>query len=199
MKTVSLFLLLLLTTFSFRAQDYSKGIVVGLDITNVFADDNVLTYSSIVGFNINARFGHTISYRSGFFIEPGLMGKGYLDTRNVINTTIKSYYLQLPILFEFIPRDKLSFFVGPELGYLLKANARNLYISHELTDQYDRVEVAGILGIKYQATEKFDISFRVNQGIVPIQKIPLTNEIGIPIGERKLYNRYLQLSLGNTF
>lgn len=207
MKTVQLFLLFLLFhTYVYsqetkvKNEELSKGVVLGLGFSDLSSNNLLLTQANpSLSFNINARFSLQKTEVFGITMEPGFIRKGYSFNGYVGNIKIQFNYVQLPILIDLSPSEKITLFVGPEVGYLLSAQSKSGGTSSEITANYNRIELSGIVGVRYQVAENIDIGLRVNRGITTTQTIQLYNAIGVASEQLRYYNQYIQGTFGFTF
>jgi len=112
--------------------------------------------------------------------------------------THKLSYLALPVLLNYNIVESLVLQAGVETAYLLKTQD-NLKDTNDLFDdinQFNRFEISGIAGLKYNLPANVYLSVRYLHGITPFNTIEMRNEYGNSARVAKAFNRTYQLSIG---
>ncbi len=196
--------LILIFAFFTSYSQYQYGFKFGIN-------SNTQRYSSDLDV-----FNNTMGYMNAYHI--GLVGEYNLNSRFGIagellyeikgthcnktefypGYTHKLSYLALPVLFDYSVAKSLVFQAGVEAGYLLKTQDNFKDANGFLDDinQFNRLEISGIVGAKYNLPANVYLSIRYLHGITPFNTTETRNEDGNSAKEAKSFNRTYQLSVG---
>lgn len=158
------------------------GIKGGVNLTNLYVDDDVSDENMKVGFN--AGFFAKLPVTRGFSIQPELLysSKGAKETYNNFILGEGEYrfnlnYIELPVLAVFNLAKNFNLHVGPYVSYLAGVNIKDLNkdegtideVAELDADNFNRFDygVAGGLGIDIS---NFTIGARYNYGLKEIGK-----------------------------
>lgn len=158
------------------------GIKGGVNITNLYVDDDVSDENMKVGFN--AGFFAKLPVTRGFSIQPELLysSKGAKETYDNFILGEGEYrfnlnYIELPVLAVFNLAKNFNLHVGPYVSYLAGVNIKDLNkdegtideVAELDADNFNRFDygVAGGLGIDIS---NFTIGARYNYGLKEIGK-----------------------------
>lgn len=182
---------MLFVFFTSNAQNYHLDLRMGYTQSSLNADE-----PSAIPIKDRQSFGiglvHTIRpYQSkfGFSIETGYILKGARIDDEALDYRL--HYLNLPVLFDYYPTEKLKLSAGPEIGFL--ADARN-----RLTDStsvgidaiYDnRWDISGTLSVSYALDFFLDVGVRYNRSFTKFDKIDAV------LNRKDQYTEYLQIFL----
>ena len=195
---------LLMFNANLFAQEFTFGLVGGLDIANSrltnIPDEigDYRLYHPMLSFNANGHIGYKSAGFWGISLEPGYIQKGGViqydkDDRND-DVRYQLNYVQIPLLADFYLSDKISISVGPEFAYLINAKVKSNGESRNIPNYYDKnFELSGIVGFNYNLHKYFDIGLRYNHGLTYTGKITWTDKNNDFLGESKEYNQYFQL------
>ncbi len=194
MKKTLLFLFLqFILLLVISAQDFQKSIVMGVDMSYVINSQRQYKSDPLVGGNINFRLSRENERLIGTSIEPGFIRKGG-DFEYLIGEKILFTYAHLPMMLDFHVSKKFTLYTGLEYAYMIKAKNSDVTATN-IAFHYNRAEISGLAGIRFNLDEKVALNLRVNHGISPTKIIPITNEFGEKIGKLSFYNAYGQFSL----
>jgi opacity protein-like surface antigen len=192
--TLSVIVFLSIFQLNSKAQDVKFGIVAG---------PNMSTFQSNF-FDGNFRFGFhaglmtEIEFNSKWKLRPELIysqqGMVYKDQDSQSQTKYKNHndYIDVPVLLEYVFNDRFSGYIGPGLGFLLKATEIINYPGNDtktdVTDTYNRVDIGFYLGAEYYIWEKFSLGLRFYSGMMYVET-----------GANRKKNFHFQLPLSYTF
>ncbi len=98
-------------------------------------------------------------------------------------------YITIPLVAKLYGTKNLSFVVGPQVGFLLKANVRSSGDpDQDVKDQLDNVDFYAVFGSEYRFNNGVFISGRYHVGVTNLIKDESTNT--------DLKNRYLNFRIG---
>jgi hypothetical protein len=158
------------------------GIKGGVNLTNLYVDDDVSDENMKVGFN--AGFFAKLPVTRGFSIQPELLysSKGAKETYDNFIMGDGEYrfnlnYIELPVLAVFNLSKNFNLHVGPYVSYLAGVNIKDLNkdegtideVAELDADNFNRFDygLAGGLGIDIS---NFTIGARYNYGLREIGK-----------------------------
>jgi len=126
-----------------------------------------------------------IALFNAFALQPELLysGQGAKGNQNETDFTINQAYLNIPVLFKYQHGSGLFAETGPQLGFLLAANAKAGGTSTDIKSSYKSTDFSWAFGIGYKISMLHaGIDARYNLGISNImsENIPgqtLTNSV----------------------
>lgn len=175
-----------LIAYPSQAQKWTPGIKGGLNIADIsgFNGDNRL--SGHVGLFFHGRINRQWS------IQPEIMYSGQGQRYLLVptgTTTLALNYIQIPLMFQFHPVKQFYLEIGPQIGFLLSANAKNDDKRSEVDQYFKKVDGAIGFGMGIQVTPMLGFYARYNAGIADISK---DNN---PITYRDNYNRVGEIGI----
>ena len=193
MKKIVITLVALLACGSSFAQGFGWGVKAGLnisDMSDISGSDakTGLTAGVFADYRFNDWFavsGDLLFSREGTkFKEDG------------DKLTIKSSYLNIPILANFYVLDNLAFKIGIQPGFLLsgkeKYKSDGSNTSQSITDSFHTVDFAFPVGVSYEFFEKLILDARYNIGVANVLKSADNSNSNI-------HNNYFTISVGYRF
>jgi hypothetical protein len=185
MKVYLPLLLFCLVAYSSQAQKWTPGIKGGLNIADVSGFNGDSRLSGHVGLFFHGRINRMWS------IQPEILysGQGQRYWAGRDEYTLALNYIQIPLLFQFHPVKQFYLEFGPQIGFLLSANAKIHDDKSEVDQYFRKVDAAIALGMGIQVTPMLGFYARYNAGIADISKD--TN----PILYRDNYNRVGEIGL----
>ena len=187
------------------ARNFHFGVQAGFDVTNPqlitkpSAISGTRIFYPLIGFNANAYIGFQNSDRWGFSIEPGFIRKGgvehdvntdrHIEFQHIFN------FIQLPALAEYNITKRFSVSAGPEFAFMLNARLKYDDITSDITSDYERIQISGLVGVNYGITNNLVTGVRYNHDILYSSRITYTNAEGNILGEGREYNQYFQFYL----
>ena len=185
------------------AQSVKYGIKIGGNMANWSKETATMQSASF-----SQSFGSVIGYQVGAFINLNVAGKvgiqpellystqGSVQEANgagfFSETTIKTSYVNLPVLFEYKPIGGLGLLIGPQLSYQISKKAERMSSSNSVvvtekfdSDQLDEMaaeegkkfnttDVGAVFGAQYSIS-KVVIGARYNMGLISNFKIDNPN------------------------
>ena len=196
--------LILIFAFFTSYSQYHYGVKFGIN-------SNTQRYSSDLDI-LNSKLGYMNTYHIGiegeynFSNRFGLASellyevKGTYHYKTEFNSgfTHKLSYLALPVLLNYNVVKSLVLQAGVEAGYLLKTqdNFKDANDLFDDIDKFNRLELSGIVGLKYNLPANVYLSVRYLHGITPFINIETRNENGNSAKEVGAFSRTYQLSIG---
>jgi len=165
-KYVLPILLFCLIAYSSQAQQWTPGIKGGLNIADVSGLNGDNRLSGHVGLFFHGRINHQWS------IQPEILysGQGQRYWAGRDEYTLALSYIQIPLMFQFHPVRKFYLEFGPQIGFLLSANAKNDNDKTEVDQYFKKVDAAIAFGAGIQVTRMLGFYARYNAGIADISK-----------------------------
>ena len=171
MKKNLLFLLLYFMSNTFFAQDFHVGLRLGLNYNSYNLKNNKLDTWRIYSrgqTNFEAGVKAEVIFNDKFGASTGLIYTDLGDSfflgvdLSSYERTYHTYYIQLPILGEYLLSEKLHFFAGPQIYLLTSAKAETIHIvgankettNEDLTKDFKPVLTAMTIGMSYQFDNK---------------------------------------------
>nr|WKN38957.1 porin family protein [Tunicatimonas sp. TK19036] len=143
-----------------------------------------------------------------FTLQPEVLysNKGFQAGRYV-PTRFHLHYVSLSVMLQAQLLDKLTVELGPEVGYLIDANASNLPISvsgspstyDQMLYSYKDLDLALNIGVGYSLFDRWNLNLRYNMGIADVLEdftISVAGQDEPVLISGSTYNRSLQLSVG---
>jgi hypothetical protein len=151
---------------SLQAQKITPGIKGGLNISDVSGINGDNRLSGHVGLFLHSRLNRN------WAIQPEILYSGQGQQYMVLNNewTLALSYIQVPVMFQFFPVKQFYLEFGPELGFLLSANAKDDDNKTEVDEYYKKVDAGLALGAGIQVTSMLGFYARYNIGLSDITK-----------------------------
>lgn len=201
MKKKIITLLTLIAFTGINAQKANFGIKGGINLSNFSGDLKV--DSPKAGYNLGAFV--FIKTSSKFAIQPEISysSQGISDS----GVIFKLNYVNIPVIFKYLPTDKVSFDFGPQIGFMSDASltATDPYSKQSLTVDasklFNSTDFGLNLGATINATQKLGISIRYNIGLSDVASKELKNlgKTFNGISDASGSNRILSLNLEYKF
>jgi hypothetical protein len=164
-----LFLITALFVFNFSTAQVRVSIKGGADYSKLQMNDQ--TYWRI-GYNLGGLVNISFSKKISIQNELHYSIKGYkthpIQGFEQANVGLK--YINMPVLFGFHSKKKLSYLIGPEFGYLLRATSRLSGEKIDCTEIFNRFDLGVDVAIAYKLFDKTAIELRYNHGFKTIMK-----------------------------
>jgi outer membrane immunogenic protein len=176
MKKLVVFAIFCSAFSALKAQETgSFGISAGINVANMsFKASGVsASFSSLVGFKgyvfYDLPLGGNFSLQNEFGYDG--MGTKITDPNSGDKLSEAVNYLTLSILPKYnVSQTGLSFFAGPSLGFLLNAKSTEGGQSASDTDNYNSVDLFGVVGAEYIFPMGLGITARYMGGLTNIAK-----------------------------
>lgn len=126
------------------------GFMGGLGITTSFSDkwDG--------GFELNL-------IQKGSIKRPDAEASDYTKYSMLLN------YIQIPVYAKYKVNSKLGFLAGPAVGFLISSKEEDMDGEITGTPDFEKLEIALILGAEYSFSEKWSSQIRLEQSLFPIR------------------------------
>lgn len=196
MKSFLLIFLSVISLLICSAQD-EFAIKAGANLTNARFKSGG---SQSLKFGYHAGVAAQLDFSDEIVIRPELTysNKGYKFPASGVNDggSLHLNYINFALLGGYRPDDEFVILVGPEFGYLLKANSRFESKNHDLTTTFKKFDVGIMIGVIYWLNKSFSAQATYSNGILPLYNGIRTDPFGNIMGTYKDgYNRSLQIGL----
>jgi opacity protein-like surface antigen len=116
--------------------------------------------------------GYEMQAAKNFSIQPEFNFVHISAEEGVSSTDIKFDYLHIPVLLKGITNNrKVSVYLGPQLGFLMKSSAKNAGGgSQDIKDDLTQTEFAGVVGFEYVFPQNITLNARFIQGFSNVYK-----------------------------
>jgi len=172
MKRVFILAIALFTTGVANAQSPVRvGVKAGVNLSNIIKDDgnNNFETKMLTGFNAGVTLDINLIEGLAFTPEVLYSTKGYKLTSSVGEFTQTTNFIDVPILASIkLGGSGLNLVAGPQVSFLM--STKNKFESGFGTVEQENVEddsdrfkkslVGGVIGFRYDLTDKFDIHGR---------------------------------------
>lgn len=180
-------------SFSY-AQDLKFGAKAGLNLSNVVGDD-VEDVDMKAGLYFGGFMNVSLSEKLSFQPELLYSAQGWKeDVEEGFgggDVKIKTSYLNIPMLLKMSlgSSDKVHVYAGPQLGFLLDAEAEYKDEDMDMKDQFNSVDFSLNLGLSFNVSDNMTLDVRYNRGLSK-----LADE-----GDAKVYNSGFQFGASYSF
>jgi len=163
-----------------NAQEVKFGAKAGVNFASLSGDD-VEGFDGRTSFHVGAVAEIGISEK--FAVQPELVYSS--QGASVGDSNLKMDYINLPILAKFFVAEGFSIEAGPQVGFLISADAEG----EDVKDSFKSTDFSGALGLGYKLDSGLNFAARYNLG--------LGNIVDAEGGDVK--NNVIQLSVGYMF
>ena len=178
-------IIIVLLTINICAQNITFGAKAGLNSASVNTNNqDVSTRKSIhLGITSEIKISHSFS------IQPELLYSSQGFNNSLDNLTIKTNYINLPVMVKYYFANGLSLEAGPQIGFLTSAEING----EDVMNNFKSSDYAVSLGAGYKLNSRLNFSLRYSVGVKDVEQ-------GFGIGGGSgIWNRVLQLSVGYNF
>jgi len=170
MKKIFILALGLFGAVAANAQDVRLGVKAGLNLPNIIKGDGDNNFSTKVNPGFNAGLTVDIPLAAGIAFTPEVLfaSKGYKANTVLGEFTQTTYFVDVPILASIeIAGSGLNVVVGPQVSFL--TSTKNKFENgfgtveteyNEDADQFKKSLLGGVIGLRYDINDKFDIHGR---------------------------------------
>lgn len=181
---ISIITIMVLVAGTATAQHTNIGVKAGLNSYNIENDDNS-AFDPRIGIQIGL-LGH-IHMNEQYAFQPELVYS--MQGAKSSNTNIRLDYLNVPLLLQYMFDNGFRIQAGPQLGFLLNAEAEN-GSAIDVSDDFNSIDLGLSLGVSYVHPETgFGVDARYNLGLTDISENP----------DEKSFNRGLQIGVFYLF
>lgn len=162
-----------------NAQEVKFGAKAGVNFASLGGDDSD-GLDGRTSFHVGGVAEIGISEK--FAVQPELVysSQGF----SVDDENLKLDYINLPILAKFFVAEGFSIEVGPQIGFLISADAEG----EDVKDLFKSTDFSGALGLGYKLESGLNFAARYNLGLGSVVD-----------GDGDLKNNVIQLSVGYMF
>ena len=173
-KNIAISLLLSLPLITI-GQGFTPGVFLGILGSQV--DGDRLSGYNKPGAYLGLLMKHKLTEKTLLQTEIEFIQKG---SRQVIQPDqgiyysykIKLNYIEVPILYQYIFKEKYIPEAGLGFAYLINSEEVNNGLSYTPDPPFKKYELSGIIGLNYKLTDKININLRYSYSIIPIRKYP---------------------------
>ena len=189
MKKLILIILLLIPLIV-SAQRFKGGLVLGLNVSQIDGD-------KFAGYNKAGLVGGAFVYTEfnekwSALMEIRYAAKGSATPKYYSFTTkYLLQYIEIPLLAQYEPVNKLKLQFGISIGYLFNASQNDGNGYEKFNEIPSRGEVAVCAGINYSLTNHLDVNARFSYSALPV----FSNYTGSTWGTSAWYNNVLTFAL----
>lgn len=161
----------------------------------IYPDSWKVHFGGHLGAYVNIRLSQLVALEPGIFYTQ----KGTSTTLDLggidLEGTIKSNYLDLPLLLRLYPAGGFNIFMGVQFAYHLDSSfdfavdGNSVIDGEDTTDTISEFDVAPILGIGYEFPGGFNLNLAGELGMISVDGI----------GNLDTFNRNIRLSVGYSF
>lgn len=169
-----------------QAQEFNFGAKAGVnfaDITGDNADGDVRT-------SFHLGLVAEIPFAEKFYFGPEVLysSQGTKDG----DDHLKLDYIQIPLMARYYVSEGFNFELGPQLGFLVKADAELDGETEDVKDLFKDFEYGINFGLGYKLTNGLFFQGRYNLGLANINDFE-------EFDDSKIHNSVIQLSVGFMF
>lgn len=148
------------------AQKWDFGVKGGVNIATIVGDETSGT-DSRTSFYVGGFTQVELSDKFAFQPEILYSSQGVEGNENGFDMTLKLDYLTIPLMAKYYITENFTLDVGPQLGFLLQADAETMGISVDFKDYMKNFDFGLNFGLGYEF-DKFAINGRYNVGLSDI-------------------------------
>lgn len=189
MKKLILIILLLIPILV-SAQRFKGGIVLGMNVSQIDGD-------KFAGYNKAGVVGGAFVFTEfkdkwSALMEIRYAAKGSATPKYYSYTTkYLLQYIEIPLLAQYEPVNKLKLQFGISIGYLFNASQNDGNGYEKFDEIPTRGEIAVSAGINYTLTKHFDVNARFSYSVLPV----FSNYTGSTYGTGAWYNNVITFAL----
>lgn len=206
MKKIVLITVLALFCFIVNAQDEptkksepSFGLKGGLNFALIAGDDTD-DFDGRIAFHGGAVVEFPFSDKFSFQPELLYSSQGDKGTFDGMEIKFKLDYLNLPLMAKYYVADRFSLEAGPQIGFLLSAEAEGDGVTVDIKDIFKGIDFGLGFGLGYKLENGLNFSGRFNVGLSNIvEDEGSILDMEFDSGNTKNYNNVFQLSVGYLF
>lgn len=148
------------------AQKWDFGVKGGVNIATIVGDETSGT-DPRTSFYVGGFTQVELSDKFAFQPEILYSSQGVEGNENGFDMTLKLDYLTIPLMAKYYITENFTLDVGPQLGFLLQADAETMGISVDFKDYMKNFDFGLNFGLGYEF-DKFAINGRYNVGLSDI-------------------------------
>ncbi len=168
MKKLTAFFILLFFAYTGFTQGFFR-VQAGPVFNYLNAEGNVSFSKMNTGYTLGVAYEMRAS--ENFSVQPEL-NFTHLKANESINTAeVKFDYIQIPVLLKAVTSKRnLSFYVAPQLGFLIKGTSKSGDKTTNIRDNLTQTDFSGLIGFEYLLPSNITINVRYTQGFSNVYK-----------------------------
>ncbi len=176
-KILLIFIAVFMFSFA-NAQDISFGLKAGLNLANMNSSNSEFNdlLSGRTAFHAGAVA--EFSFSDQFSLQPEVLYTSLgttVDYGSVSRASDTSYdiianYLAIPVMAKYYVADGFSLEVGPQIGFLLSAKAKNDTNEEDMKDNFESTDFSAAFGAGYKMENGLFFNARYGLGLSNISK-----------------------------
>ncbi len=179
-------------TAQHSSQPSSIGLKAGVNFYNINTDASALETDYRTGFHAGL-IGH-IHIGESWAFQPEVMfsGQGARFSNVVSDPNLKLGYINVPLIFQYLFDNGFRIQAGPQVGFLISAEADNGDNEIDVKDEYQSIDVGIGAGLSYvHPPSGFGVDLRYNWGLTNINENDAVNSTnhGLQFGVFYLFRR----------
>jgi hypothetical protein len=192
MKRTLILAALVLTVGAANAQNLRFGVSAGVDasrfaLSGASGGPVVYKTNAVGGLSLEAIVSSNFSLQLDASYSS--QGAGVINSDGSTAGSYQFDYITVPVVAKLYGTKNLSFVVGPQIGFLLKANTRSSGDPDtDVKDQLETIDYYAVFGTEYRFNNGIFVSGRYHTGISNLVKDESTNT--------DIKNRYLSFRVG---
>lgn len=178
MKRLTIFVFLVVFAGSFGfSQQFEGGVIAGFNASQVDGDlyKGYRKPGIALGGYVQANLSRMVFAGMELkFMQKGSRNIDSLATNGQIKYIMRLNYVDMPFYLGIRTSEKISLLVGLSPGYLLSGNEYNDYGIFPEEDQrpFNAVDIQGLLGFRFQFTDRLFVDLRGAYSLLPIREQP---------------------------
>jgi hypothetical protein len=184
-KKIALSVVTVIVLTTVNAQDAVFGVKSGINIANSCNSNT----NSRISFHLGATVEFSISDKLSLQPELVYSAQGAKNSDITINTD----FINVPVMVKYYVIDNLSIEVGPQIGFLIKSEAKseNSTLIRNSKNLFKSVDYGFNIGAGYKLVSGLNFALRYNMGF--------SNIYDLENSDAEWKNRVFQVSVGYTF
>jgi Outer membrane protein beta-barrel domain len=168
MKKISLIAFAFIILSSAKAQ-IQFGIKAGLNIASLSLSSDLSGSGESLKSKTDFNAGVLVSVPlfNSFTLQPEInySGQGAKGSDGTTTTTLNYDYINIPVLFKFNHASGLFAETGPQIGFLISANAKAEGQSEDIKNETSSTDFSWCFGVGYKSEMNLGIDIRYNLGL----------------------------------
>jgi len=193
MKKLLVIACVFVASFSY-AQDLKFGVKAGLNLSNIVGDD-VEDADMKAGLYFGGFLNTPLNDNLSFQPELLYSRQGWKVDGDGADLSIKTSYINIPLLLKMSlgAADKVHIYAGPQLGFLVKAEAEaeegDVTGTVDIKDELKNFDFSLNFGLSFDVSDNMSLDVRYNRGLSKLDDVD----------DSKAYNSGFQLGASYSF
>lgn len=177
MKRILLFVVLVVLAIASRAQRFEAGLVGGLNASQVQGDftQGYHKPGALFGAYVQTDLSQTVFAGMEIkYSQKGSRKNPDAKTGDQEKYIMRLSYMDVPVYLGFHTGKNISMLVGLSPAYLVKGKEFNNYgeLPPEDRKPFYNFDLEGLVGARYQLTDRLKLDIRVAYSLIPIRENP---------------------------